>query len=359
MRSLASTSGPLTGAEITRVERVWLHRTQQEAFPSEIPCLSSDKTLSPTSCVRDLRRFLDNFGTIRVGGRFHQFPDCEQVKHPVLLPAKHRFTDLVVVDAHHRVLHAGVQDTLSQVRSKFWMLRGRQTTRRVLHTCLTCCEHHPQLGTAPTAPLPRERATESESFAVVGVGYAGPLYLRGSSSSSKAYIVLFSCGVTRAVHLELSSFMNVPDFLLAFRRFIARRGMSSSVYSDNARTFHKCSAVLSLVAAGDFQDFAAQRRIEWRFIIERAPWWGGWWERLIRTVKEALRRCLGRGSLTFGELTTTLCGVEAVVNSPHLHTWAPTTGTRSLSRPHTFCWVNVHFPSQRSSLGSCPILVRP
>ncbi|XP_064482989.1 uncharacterized protein LOC135395831 [Ornithodoros turicata] len=261
-RFLASTSGPLTGAEITRAERVWLHRTQQEAFPSEISCLSSGKTISLTSCVRDLRPFLDDFGTIRVGGRLHQLPDCEQVKHPVLLPAKHRFTDLVVVDAHHRVLHAGVQHTLSQVRSKFWILRGRQTTRRVLHTCLTCRKHHPQLGTVPTALLPRERATESESFAVVGVDFAGPLYLRGSSSSSKAYIVLFSCGVTRAIDLELSSSMNVPDFLLAYRRFIARRGMPSCVYSDNARTFHKCSTVHSLVAAGDVQDFAAQRRIE-------------------------------------------------------------------------------------------------
>ncbi|XP_064463564.1 uncharacterized protein LOC135374554 [Ornithodoros turicata] len=362
-RRLAYTSGPLTGAEITRAERVWLHRTQQEAFPSEISCLSNGKKLSPASSVRDLRPFLDDFGIMRVGGRLHQLPDCEQVKHPVLLPAKHRFTDLVVVDAHHRVLHAGVQDTLSQVRSKFWILRGRQATRRVLHTCLTCRKHHPQLGTAPTAPLPRERITESEPFGVVGVDFAGPLYLRGSSSSSKAYIVLFSCGVTRAVHLELSSSMNLPDFLLAFRRFISRRGMPSCVYSDNARTFHKCSAVLSLVAAADVQDFAAQRRIEWRFIIERAPWWGGWWERLMRTVKEALRRSLGRGCLTFEELTTTLCEVEAVVNSrplTHVGTDAgdpePLTpshfllGKRATSLPNDQAWEAVPSSGGRHEL---------
>jgi len=61
------------------------------------------------------------------------------------------------------------------------------------------------------------------------------LYLR--DSNDKAYICLFTCAVTRAVHLELVSNMTVERFLLALRCIIARRGMCSIIWSDNAKTF--------------------------------------------------------------------------------------------------------------------------
>lgn len=61
--------------------------------------------------------------------------------------------------------------------------------------------------------------------------------------------------------------------------------------------------------------FLATNRIKWKFIVPAAPWWGGWWERLIRSVKSALRKVLGKTSLSAEELTTLLTEVEAVINS--------------------------------------------
>lgn len=55
--------------------------------------------------------------------------------------------------------------------------------------------------------------------------------------------------------------------------------------------------------------------VAWKFIAPEAPWWGGWWERLVRTVKTTLRKILGKALLTFEELATVLTEVEAVVNS--------------------------------------------
>ncbi|XP_064469621.1 uncharacterized protein LOC135384345 [Ornithodoros turicata] len=309
-----SVSGPLTLEEITHVENFWIRRVQAEAFPHEVAALSKGNVVKPSSSLHAFQLFLDANGIMRVGGRLHQLNVVDAIKHPILLPSKHHFTHLVILDVHRQALHAGVQDTITQVRNRFWVLRARQTVRRVLHSCLSCRRQRAELASVPTAPLPRERITQANPFSVVGLDFAGPLFIT-NAASGKAYIVLFSCGVTRAIHLELASSMNAVDFLLAFRRFVSRRGVPTLVYSDNARTFHTCAAILSAPTTAEVQDFATQHRIQWRFIVERAPWWGGWWERLIGTVKAALRRCLGRSRLTFEQLTTALCDVEALVNS--------------------------------------------
>lgn len=49
--------------------------------------------------------------------------------------------------------------------------------------------------------------------------------------------------------------------------------------------------------------------------MERAPWWGGFYERLVGLTKQALRKTLGSSSLGFEELSTTLSEVEAMLNS--------------------------------------------
>ena len=56
-------------------------------------------------------------------------------------------------------------------------------------------------------------------------------------------------------------------------------------------------------------------RIQWIFNIERAPWWGGIFERMVRSVKRCLRKTIGRGRLTLDELQTATAEVEMIVNS--------------------------------------------
>ncbi|XP_077534685.1 uncharacterized protein LOC144146623 [Haemaphysalis longicornis] len=103
------------------------------------------------------------------------------------------------------------------------------------------------------------------------------------------------------------------------KRFIARRGVPSTVYSDNALTFKKTSKDLAMlwrvIRNDDVRSFIANTRVEWKFIVERAPWWGGFYERLVGLTKQALKKTLGTSYLTFEQLTTTLSEVEAMLNS--------------------------------------------
>jgi len=75
----------------------------------------------------------------------------------------------------------------------------------------------------PPPDLPACRVSDDSPFSHTGLDFAGPLYCSestGDKDASKAYICLFTCASTCAIHLELARGMNVNSFLLAFRRFV-------------------------------------------------------------------------------------------------------------------------------------------
>lgn len=208
---------------------------------------------------------------------------------------------------------------MSHLRERFWVIRARQVVKKTIKGCLICSRFRTQTVNVPYAPLPVDRIQEARPFEVSGVDFAGPLYAKKKSTSHKVYILLITCSVTRAVHLELCTGMSGEDFLLAFRRFVSRRGVPNVIYSDNALAFKKASRDLQkiwkVLRQEQFRNFLADRRVTWKFIPEGAPWWGGWWERLVRSIKTALRKVLGRSSMNFEELATVLAEAEAIVNS--------------------------------------------
>ena len=86
--------------------------------------------------------------------------------------------------------------------------------------------------------------------------------------------------------------------------------------SDNAKTFKFCSKEIEkIVRSEEVHQYLTNRQISWQFIVEKAPWWGGYWERLVRSVKRCLRKTLGRSTLTFDELATILVEIEATLNN--------------------------------------------
>lgn len=111
------------------------------------------------------------------------------------------------------------------------------------------------------AQLSCERITETSPFTVVGLDYCGPLYAKSAGGSRRTYTLLFSCAVTRAIHLELTSDMTTATTLLAFRRFVARRGVPSIVYFDNPQTFRSCAKWFESALTA-LRDYAPEIRIQ-------------------------------------------------------------------------------------------------
>jgi len=125
------------------------------------------------------------------------------------------------------------------------------------------------------------------------------------------------------VHFELTNNMTAEEFLSALKRFINRRGMCRKIISDNQSTFKKAERILQL-SFGDYvsrklnseavQTFLAENCISWSYITERSPHRGAFYERLNRSLKEPLRKILGRARLNYTELYTVLTEIEASMN---------------------------------------------
>ena len=199
----------------------------------------------------------------------------QSAQNPILLNKKYRLAKLVVMDAHKRVLHDGVPETLAELRSTYWLVQGRQFVRRLIHSCVTCRRYE---GThfqgRPSPPLPDFRVTPSRPFETTGVDFAGPFYVKSpdGSQTSKEWLCLYTCCSTRAVHLDLVQDMTSSTFLKSFRRFAARRGMPARIVSDNAKTFKSATAVLkTIIQTSEAKKFLAQLHIEWHFNLEKAP----------------------------------------------------------------------------------------
>ena len=261
--------------------------------------------------------FMDHDQVVRCRGRLNNSTLPLGTKNPILLPHSHCYIKLLISDFHVRMKHGGVNDTLAAIREEFWILKGRQAVKQIVRHCITCkrMDGHPYPPVS--APdLPTVRVSDDAPFTSTGVDFAGPLYVSQPTESSKVYVCLFTCASTRAIHLELVPNLNTGSFLLAFCRFVGRRGLPTILLSDNAKTFKSSSKeIRNIVGSREISSYLTSCRVTWKFIVERAPWWGGFWERMVQLVKRSLRKAIGRTTLTFDQLNTVLIEVESIVNS--------------------------------------------
>lgn len=148
--------------------------------------------------------FLDENGTWRYRGRIPNADIPYSTKYPTLLHKDHHLTRLFVLIAHQGVLHNGVKKTLTELRSQFWILKGRSNVNQILHHCTTCKRFEGKFYHAPPPPpLLTYRVQEALPFTITGVDFSGPLYMRNPDrAQSKVLICLYTCSVVRAVHLR-------------------------------------------------------------------------------------------------------------------------------------------------------------
>ena len=312
-------SGPLSAEELRLAEAHILNATQQEAFKSEIDLLSRGKPVSGSSTLIQLTPLLDSSGIMRVGGRLHASQLPLTTKHPAILPRHHDVTRLLVVSFHRQVLHSGADHTLNELRQAYWIPKARSTIKSYLQSCAVCkkrrCRPQPPL----MGELPESRFDSRHAFSSVGMDFFGPVQVRVGRKIERRYVLLITCLASRALHLEVTPSLDTESFLLALRRFIARRGRPSHIFSDNWRSFKRADKELrEALRKWNTEQIAntmTQRNIKWSFNPPGAPHMGGCWERLVSSVKRALRVVLGNQLVADEVLITVLTEVEFMLNS--------------------------------------------
>lgn len=150
--------GELT-EELQEAEKYWIKVTQNQSFNAEISLLKAGKNLNADSRVRELKPFLDREELLSVGGRLQQSDFTFREKHPWILPNQDRYTEMLVQYEHEKIMHAGVRDTLVQVRERHWLLRARQIVKIFVSGCRLCKRFKATARRQMTAPLPKDRIT--------------------------------------------------------------------------------------------------------------------------------------------------------------------------------------------------------
>jgi len=305
----------LSNEETKKAENLLIKHAQAECFPARLK----------EKCLVNLNPVEDEDGLLRVQGRLTNTDLAYETKHPIILPKDHALTRLIVRTVHEGLGHGtGVDHALAELRSRFWIVKGRRVVRDIIYKCPACRLRFTAKPMGQMmAPLPRARVTATmRAFERVGVDYGGPYLTKQGRGrvKTKRYLCLFTCLTTRAVHLEMSYALDTDSFINAFTRMTSRRGTPKYVVSDNGTNFVAAERELrELVEDLDKTRIAHEtskvQTIDWDFNPPSAPHFGGVFEAMIKSAKKAIKGILHDADITDEELHTAMCGAEKLLNS--------------------------------------------
>ena len=294
-------TGPLTTKETNEQKKFWIRRAQQD--------------------FKETDGFKDDQQRLSLQLNEEKLYECRgrlQGQFPIYIPRKHIVSEKLVEDAHAETLHGGVGLTMSKIREKYWVPKLRQLSKQIIRKCYGCKRFQARaFANPPTGNLPKERTEGEVPFQVIGIDFAGPIYYKQAPKrEGKSYIILYTCSLMRALHLELLPDMTCEEFLGSFKRFIAVRGLPRKVILDNGKTFVAAAKWLWKIMQNErLNDFLAHHEVIWQFNLSRAPWWGGMFERLVGLVKAALYKVIQGAKLTFNELQSILLDIQIILNN--------------------------------------------
>ena len=292
-RNSTKKRGSLSCEELNEALTKLLLVIQKSVFAVDLKYLESNQSVRGDSKLSQLNPFIDNEGLFRVGGRLQHSNLPENRKHPIILPNDYPLTTLVVRDSHLSNLHSGFQLTWSSLQLQYWIVRGRNTVRNTLRKRVRCRRENAKVAAQLMGSLPSSRVNPDRAFRHCGVDYAGPYQIsqfKGRSSKKfKCYFAVFVCMCTKAVHLEAVSELSTEAFIAALKRFSARRGIPSVMYSDCGTNFTGAEQELKQMLESSkhqaaFKDFLSEKGVSWKFNPPAAPHHGGLWEAGVKSA---------------------------------------------------------------------------
>ena len=264
-------------------------------------------------------------GLLRVGGRFKKSSLHQTVKHPVILPKKCVISKRIIEYYHKKVQHCGRTSTINSIRQNgYWVITGNNLVRSVIHQCVKCRILRGKLGEQQMSELPIERFSTEGPFVYTGLDMFGPFHIKEGRKEHKRFVALFTCLSSRAIHLESTNCMNTDSFIQALRRFIARRGTTREIMSDNGTNFvgaaNEWKKAYQDMDHCKISEFLLDQSCDWVKWKKRPPTAshsGGIWERQIRSVRSVLSALLQDHSSRLNDesFRTLLAEAECIVNS--------------------------------------------
>lgn len=242
---------------------------------------------------------------------------------PILINTDHKLARLLVLETHIVNEHAPQQYLVNALRTKYWIPLDGMLAKKMIRSCVNCRRIKEKPFAYPYSKiLPNMRTAPSAPFMYCGLDYFGPLpYYKDNGEKDFAQVLLYTCLVTRAVHLELLRNGTTREYIKGLLNIFSRRGVPKSILSDNARTFTLGAKLINRNIVEQqrpsttFTELLAREAIDFHHITPLAPWQGGVYERIVGLVKNQLFKVIRRQVLDFFDLQHTLIRVEGLLNN--------------------------------------------
>ena len=262
-------------------------------------------------------KFLKVITSGRLGKLLKIGYDVEEL--PILDP-KHPYTRLVLKD-YHELDHSGDDRTVWKSRVKFWIPQARRIVRNIRKECYRCKLLTKKNVQQLMAPLPDTRVLPTPVWTNTSIDLFGPLEhvdMVKKRMKEKCWGIIFTCMVSRAVHLDLTQAYHTDAVLQALRRFFSLRGCPKLLLSDQGSQLVACSkevaGMLELLDWNMVQGWCSRKGVEWKMVPPQGQHMNGVTESLIRSTKHLLKQSLEGRRLNFVEMQTVLYEIAQIMN---------------------------------------------
>ena len=317
---------PTTELNLDYCTQVAIKLSQTESFHDLQAPISKSNVLRDKNLLK-FSPFLDDSNIIRVGGRLSKSSLPYEVKHPVLISDKHPLAKLIISHFHKLSKHQGRHLTSGLIRSNgYFIQHSSKMVRKHISSCVTCKKLRDLPLQQKMADLPSDRLHESPPFTYTGLDVFGPIIVtegkttRKFSSEIKVWGLLFTCLVSRAVHIEPLPGLDTVTFKNALRRFFSIRGVCRLLRSDRGTNFvgayneGECNISIEDIK----NEVNSHNQCEWILNPPKASHFGGVWERKIGSFKrifEASLSTMGPKKLNRDDLYTLFQEASAIINN--------------------------------------------
>ena len=322
----------LTITDLERADHFIFRKVQRESYAAEYEQFSRGKSV-PNKEFMQLSVFMDTQGIMRINARTHLNRKNYPQPFVPVLPKKNALVSIFVMHFHEKFNHIAVESQIAAIRTQGWIPQIRQLMRTVKAHCNECILREALPCDPEIGPLPEYRINpDLEPFEVTGVDLLGPIVTIQYGRSKKVWIMIFTCALTRFVHLHVVDSLESIKVLEAIVMFNAAHGPVRKFISDNGTNFvgaakiieedYKNSIIFFMQLPEELgQELAEKYNIEWCFIPPGSPWFGGFYERLVREVKRSLGDTLTNRRLTKTELNIAISETAHRLNlRPLTHT---------------------------------------
>ena len=170
----------------------------------------------------------------------------------------------------------------------------------------------------------------------------GPIiYKVGKKEEAKAYIVIFTCAVMIAIHLEVTKSQTAEEFIRKLNAFIARKERPAFIIFDNGgggAFIATAEWINKLRKSESLLDFLGRQESKWNFNLSKSPWWGAIYERIIKDIKTTLHKTVGHSHLSFEQLESIFIDIECHLNNLPLTYIETEVGEGTVLTPTSILW---------------------